>query len=431
MHNRISYGVGIFALLFSTTSLAVSDLEIAQLGNNIDRVWVFVASAMVFLMQGGFLLFEIGMCRSQHAPHIALKNILDWTVVSLTFFLIGFAIMFGHSENGIWGSDLYLLSGLHAGDAHKLGGIFFIFQLAFAGTAVTIISGVILERATIVTYLAIAFFTSAIIYPVIGHWIWGNLFFPENEPWLEKLGFMDFAGATVVHSTGAWVGLIAAIFIGKRTGRYTDDSTSTTINPFKKSNVAFSCLGIIVLWFGWWGFNAGSLLELNEKVGEIILNTNVVGASAGIAAFLHCFYLQDKENLLEKLLGGILGGLVASTACCDVITPVGAMLVGVTAGLVHNYSYDFITKTLKIDDAIGAIPVHGFCGVWGTLCVAIFGRTEALNLPRMEQFLVQGLGVLVCFLWCIATGWLLFFLLKRFVKIRLTDEEQATGIHIE
>jgi len=421
----------LLALVAMPASAQDGPVTIMQLSESIaaqalavDRLWIVIAGAMVFLMQAGFLCFEVGVCREKNATAMAIKNLIDWIVLSLAFFLVGFAIMFGSSSTGFFGTDFFLLDEL---PSDGLGGIFFMFQLAFAGTALTIVSGTMSERTAFIPYLLASVMMGALIYPVFGHWAWGNLFVESNEPWLASMGFMDFAGSTVVHSVGAWVGLVGAVLVGRRLGRYDENGKMV---PFKPHSMALAGLGVVILWFGWWGFNGGSTLSMDDTVGPIILNTNLSAAAAGMTAFFHCFFFQNKEGLTEKMMGGVLGGLVAITACCNVVTPMGAVCVGLSAGVIHNLGFKFLIEKLKIDDPVGAIPVHGVCGVWGTLCVAIFGQAELLALPRFEQLGVQVVGIVTCFVWSISIAIPMFMILKKVVGLRVSPDVEQQGIDI-
>ena len=349
-------------------------------------------------------------------------------MISLVFFLVGFGIMFGQSDNGFFGTGLLLLDGVDQNEEAPLGFIFFMFQLAFVATAATIVSGAMSERTGLVSYLVGSFVIGLIIYPVYGFWAWGNLFYGDNKPWLAEMGFMDFAGSTVVHSVGGWIALVGCLFIGPRLGRYDAEGN---VRPMESFSIAWSALGVFILWFGWWGFNGGSTLTLDSTVGPILANTNIAAAAAGLSAFVHCFVFQNRNGMYEKFMGGILGGLVAITACCNVVTPLGALIVGASAGVIHNLSFDFMQKVLKVDDPVGAIPVHLVCGIWGTLCVALFGQQEMLGLPRWEQLGVQAVGIGACAVWTCTTAYIMFKLLKTFVGLRVSPQEEKDGIQIE
>ncbi|MCS7005086.1 MAG: ammonium transporter [Cytophagales bacterium] len=393
---------------------------------NLNRLWVTIAAAMVFFMQAGFKALEVGLARPMHTTAIGLKNVVDWLIVSLVFFSVGFGSMFGHSASGFIGTDLFFLNGIE--DGNKLGTVFFLFQLAFAGTSVTIVSGAMAERTGFIAYVTLSLFVALLIYPVIGHWCWGNLFFENNPAWLADMGFIDFAGSTVVHSVGAWTALVGVWVVGPRIGRY---NAKGTLQPMGGSNLAYSVLGVFILWFGWWGFNGGSLLEINDKVGEVILNTNIAASVSGITSFYHSYLFQKSRDIYEKLLGGIVGGLVAITACCHLVTPLSSLVIGLGAGIIHNLSFDLIIKKLRLDDPVGAIPVHGFCGVWGTLCVGFFG--EASRFPegwdRVSQIGIQALGIVVTFVFVITVSYIIMMILKSTVGLRISPMEEKTGMY--
>ncbi len=393
----------------------------------VDHLWVLVSAALVFFMQAGFKAYEVGMVRIEHRNAVGIKNIIDWIAGSLIFYFIGFGLMFGKSYHGLFGTDLFFGSNIEGNpDGSNLGMIFFLFQVAFAGTALTIVSGAMSERTGFIPYMTASVITALVIYPIFGHWVWGNLFYADNTAWLADLGFIDFAGSTVVHSIGAWVALVGVWIVGPRLGRFDSEGKPVKMKAY---NYSYSVLGLIILWMGWWGFNGGSELALDSAVGTIILNTNIAGAAAGLVAFFHSYIFQDKSELYEKLLGGVVGGLVAITACCANVTPLGALGVGVTAGLVHNFAFDFLLNKLKLDDPVGAIPVHGFCGVWGTLCVAIFGVLDP-ETSRLYQFGIQLLGVVVAFVFTTTTAYIMFSILKKTVGLRVPPQEEKTGIII-
>lgn len=400
----------------------------SDLAVSVDALWVLVAASFVFLMQAGFLAFEVGCVRPKSATSVAMKNIIDWVMITLVFFLFGFGLMFGHSEAGLIGTDLFALVGLDAPDGLPLKSIFFIFQLAFAATAATIVSGAMSERTGFVAYLCISLCIGTVIYPVLGHWVWGNLYFGSNEPWLAAIGFRDFAGSTVVHSVGGWIALVGIWFIGPRMGRYDEHGV---IKPMESKSVTWSAFGCFILWFGWWGFNGGSTLSLNDQVGGIIINTNLAAAAGGLSAFVHSYFFQERRDVYGKLLGGVLGGLVAITAGCDVVTPLGALAIGVIAGVVHNYAFDLLKYRLRLDDPVGAVPVHLACGIFGTLAVAIFGQQELLGMPRMQQLGVQLVGIGAAFAWTATTAFLMFKFLKGVIGLRVSPREEMDGIQIE
>lgn len=395
--------------------------------NYLDLLWVIIAAALVFLMQAGFKCLEVGLVRQHHITAVAMKNVIDWVISSLVFYAIGFGFMFGISNSGLIGTSLFFSPSFDVPGGSALGAGFFMFQLAFAGTAVTIVSGAMSERTGFIPYLVASLIISMVIYPVFGHWAWGNLFFENNSAWLADLGFIDFAGSTVVHSVGAWTSLVGLYFLGARIGRYDE---SGNIRPFPSYNLPYAVLGVFLLWVGWWGFNGGSTLAFNETVGKIILNTNLAGAAGGLIAYFHCMIFQKKADVYEKLLGGVLGGLVAITASPHIQTPLTSILIGGLAGVVHNYAYDIVLKKWRIDDAVGAIPVHGFCGAFGTLAVALFAPADTLPNDRLTQFGIQSVGVVAAFAWTTGIAFTMFYILKKTVGLRVSPSEEREGISL-
>ena len=410
--------------LFASDASELAGQQLVVSKASVDKLYILICAGMVFIMQAGFKCFEVGVVRSKNSTATGMKNIIDWVVCSLIFFFLGFGFMFGDSAHGLIGTNLFFLKNL---PESGLGSVFFMYQLAFAGTALTIVSGAMSERTGFIPYLCGSFFIALFIYPLFGHWAWGSLFLEDNKPWLASLGFVDFAGSTVVHSIGAWVALVGVWFVGPRLGRYDADGN---LRQFESHSYAYSILGVMLLWFGWWGFNGGSVLALNDSVGPIIVNTNLAAAASGLTAFFHCLFFQKRDNINDKLLGGVLGGLVAITACCSVVNHLGAVLVGMLAGVVHNLSYDLLAKTLKLDDPVGAIPVHGFCGAFGTISVALFGQDELLPNPRMTQLGVQALGVLVAFVWASLSALIMYKVLQVVVGMRVSPAEEQAGLDI-
>lgn len=394
----------------------------------LDTLWVLIAAALVFFMQAGFLCFEVGSVRPKNAWVTAAKNVADWTVISICYFFVGFGLQYGTSVGGVIGSSLFAGVGLDDPSGNHLSWTFFLFQLAFSGTAATIVSGAMAERVNFKAYLFMMVIMGLIIYPIWGHWVWGNGFYSNNKPWLQSLGFIDFAGSSAVHMVGGFSSLIGISVLGPRMGRYSRDGQLKRMDTY---GLSWSALGTMILWFGWWGFNGGSTLAMNKDVGIIIFNTNISAAVAGLVAFVHCSALQGRRDIDAKFLGGILGGLVAITACCHVVTPLGAVLVGASAGVIHNLSYDLVVRRWRLDDVVGAVPVHGFCGMWGVFCVALFGVESKLPNPRTEQMLVQMLGILACAAW--ASG--ISFVALRFVKsvfgVRVSAMHEINGLTLE
>lgn len=413
-------------LLFSLPSfggVSLSDQVEAEVSLNINDLWVLVAAALVFFMQAGFKVLETGLVKKEHRAGIGAKNLLDWVAGSIAFFLVGYGIMFGSSDSGFFGSGYLFGEGLDTGKEL----IFFLFQLAFAGTALTIVSGAMSGRTAVIPYFIASLMTATVIYPIFGYWAWGNLADPSNMPWLASLGFMDFAGSTVVHSTGAWIAVMGIYMVGPRIGRY---DALKRIQPMKSSDYSYSILGVMILWLGWWGFNGGSTLAFNDDVVKIILNTNLAGAAACFAAFFHAYFFQQKKDVIEKIAGGSLTGLVAITACCNVVSPISSLMIGFLAGIIHNYFYVLIAEKWHLDDPVGAIAVHGFGGVFGTLSVAIFGDAELLANDRWTQLAVQSIGILVCFTFTSSIALGMFYLIKKTIGLRVSPLQERYGSFI-
>lgn len=424
--------------------------------NYLDRFWVLIAGVLVFFMQAGFKTFEAGMVRKAHDDNVAIKNILDWLIISLVYYLVGFGFMFGDSFHGLFGTNLFgptsdtLENVRNTLESQYLGLEFFIYQLAFAATAATIVSGAMSERIALIPYITLSFFIGTIIYPVFGHWAWGGTFYQNDQGWLYALGFRDFAGSTVVHSIGAWIALAGIIEIGPRIGRYDKDGNLNS-KDFIPANLGYSTLGVLILWFGWWGFNGGSQLKYDDTIPTIIVNTIISGSAAGITAFFHALAKsRDKYEIFPKLLGGILGGLVAITACCNSVSPYEALFIGVAAGFIHNYSFDFLMLKLKLDDPVGAIAVHGFCGVWGTMCVGFFGQLDSdffiqnnslffsehsmLGFLenahiRIQQSIVQLIGVITAFFFTFSLSLSFFKLIRKVpgIGLRVLPSDEKRG----
>lgn len=388
----------------------------------IDHLWVLTCSCFVFFMQAGFICYEVGFIQSKNVISVAIENIMTFVTATLAFCLIGFAVMFGQSFHGFIGMSHVLLLNLNqTGDY-----VFVFFQLMFAGTAVTIFSGSMSERTRLKPLIFSALVTGALIYPLYGHWVWGGLY--HSQPtFLSKLGFIDFAGATVVHATAGWVALAGVLTVGPRKGRFEKDKRDETPS---RSNIPFAALGTFILWFSWFGFNGGSLLKYSDQVGLILLNTNLA-ASAGVfgALLVTHWFIQDHSHM-EAIFSGALGGLVGITGCSNILTPQQAVVLGFLTGAIVAFGGRLLEK-LEIDDAVGAIPIHAFGGVSGTLLGCLLASPSFLHYPtRLQQFGVQVFGVLVNFGWAFGIGLIMFYLIKRTIGLRVTGEEEEKGLNI-
>ena len=389
-----------------------------------DQLWVLFSSALVLFMQAGFLCVESGLTRTKNSINVAIKNVTDFGVATVVFWLVGFGLMFGQSLSGVVGTSGFFTVFNGAGGWVST---FFIFQLMFCGTASTIVSGAVAERMSFTAYLVSTTIISLIIYPIAGHWAWGGALPDTGKGALATKGFVDFAGSTVVHSVGGWVALAALLHIGARVGRFSDDGSAQKMNP---SNLPLAMLGGIILWFGWIGFNGGSTLALNEQVGPVIAKTLLAGA-VGLLAALFAGWLHDGYPEATQPLNGSLAGLVAITAGCNYVNEWQAALIGLVGGLLVLPAEKFLEK-LQIDDAVGAIPVHLVSGIWGTLAVGIFGSAEKLGtgLGRLEQVGVQALGAACIGAYAFSVAYLLLWLMNRMHPLRVSPEDEKTGLNI-
>ena len=397
---------------------------LSELAHRLDVAWVLVAAALVLMMQVGFLLLEAGMVRSRNSINVAQKNVLDFVFGVVVFAAVGFMFAFGSSgflPVGLDG-DLFFLSKLDSWQA-----TFFVFQVMFCGTAATIVSGAVAERMGLTAYVIGTVALSAVIYPVFAHWAWGGALGPNQGAWLANLGFVDFAGSSVVHATGGWISLAACLVIGPRIGRFDEYGRPVRIAGH---NPVLSMAGGMLLFFGWIGFNGGSTLAVSPNVGQIILNTVLAGAVGTCAGYV-IGYWQDRVVLPEKTLCGMLGGLVAVTAGCHLLDGASAALIGLVGAAVSLWGNHLLETRFRVDDAVGAVGVHAFAGVAGTLGLALLAPAELLPAGgKLAQLQVQALGVVVNFLWCFGLGFVFFYGLNRIMKIRVSPEAEDVGLNV-
>ncbi len=332
----------------------------------LDTLWTMLAAMLVMFMQAGFFLVETGFTRAKNACNVAMKGVMDFCFASLAFWMVGFAIMFGVG-NTLWGSSGFFL---HDPDGNTFSSLSwtivpleckFFFQLVFCGTAATIVAGAIAERCQFSAYIIYSILVSALIYPISGHWIWGN-------GWLAQKGMLDFAGSTVVHSVGGWLALTGAVMLGPRIGKYNKDGSS---NAIPGHSIPLAVLGVFILWLGWFGFNPGSTMAAIPSITHIAATTNMAAAAGGVAAMFTSWKLFRKPDV-SMTVNGILAGLVAITAPCAFVSVASAFWIGLVAGVLVVLSIVFIDKVLRIDDPVGAVSVHAMNGVWGTLAVGLF-----------------------------------------------------------
>jgi ammonium transporter, Amt family len=381
-----------------------------------DYLWTLIAAALVFFMQAGFALVEAGFTRAKNAINIMMKNLMDFSIGTLSFWAIGFGLMFGASSTGWFGTSGFFLSDFSiGGDPWVLA--FWMFQVVFAATAATIVSGAMAERTKFSGYLIYSAIISAVIYPIFGSWAWGGLY--NGGGWLENLGFIDFAGSTVVHSVGGWAALAGTLVLGPRLGKYTKDGR---IKPILGHNMPLAALGVFILWLGWFGFNPGSTTSANKDIAMIFVNTNL-SAAAGAVLALAASWVKFGKPEIGMSLNGALAGLVAITSPCATVTPASAVVIGAAAGVIVVLSVLFFEK-IRVDDPVGAISVHGVCGAWGTLAAGIFN----IGGTSMTIIGVQLLGIVACFLWVFPTAFVMFRIISATAGLRVSPEEELEGL---
>ncbi len=389
----------------------------------IDTLLIVVAAAMVFFMKAGFAMLEAGFTRAKSAINVLMKNLMDVSVGMIGYYLIGFTFMFGAGTYiGTGGFGIESIDD-PTGGAYSLYALFF-FQAAFATTAATIVSGAIAERAKFMAYVLISIALTVLIYPVVGHWVWGRGF-------LADMGFTDFAGSTVVHAVGGWAALVAAIMIGPRLGRF--DKKIQNGN-FAGHNIPIAALGTLILWFGWYGFNGGSNLgistpEAADAVGLIVMNTTLAAAAGAITTALLSTFLLGRP-VAGIMLNGALGGLVGITAGCNIVSPESAIIMGVLGGITVYFATELLEK-FQVDDVVGAFPVHGAAGITGTLSVGLFAKDSGLFTGGgAELLMTQLMGVIIVVAWTVVTSILFFGLFKMTIGIRVSEEEEIAGIDV-
>ncbi|MFK7762161.1 MAG: ammonium transporter [Roseobacter sp.] len=409
-----------------------ADTEKFALQSNLDHVWTMTAAGLVFMMQAGFLLLEAGHVRSKNSVNVAQKNLMDFVLSTLAFGSVGFALMFGASQGGWVGFDS---SALFFGATEDWSMTFFVFQLVFCGTAATIVSGAVAERMSMVGYVSCTLILATLIYPLVGHWAWGGLLNGDENPFLAAMGFMDFAGSTVVHSTGAWVALAAIIVIGPRLGKFDDDGRPRVLHGHSP---VLSTLGCVILWVGWIGFNGGSTTAGTSDFAQIVMNTMIAGAAGGFAQMI-AGRLASGYSRPEFSINGSLGGLVGITAGCDAVTAQAALVIGLTAGLVAWGFALALEHWAKLDDPLGAVSVHGAAGAWGTILTGLFAKEEYLLADsRMEQVAVQATGVAVTFVWAFGVAFVLLKVIAAVVpanpdgtrRLRVSEEDERIGLNV-
>jgi Amt family ammonium transporter len=388
-----------------------------------DIKWLLACSALVFLMQPGFMCLESGLTRSKNSINVAIKNLADFAISVALFWTFSYGLMFGADWWGWWGGSHFFVN---VDDQPQLAA-FFLFQAMFCSTATTIVSGAVAERLKFSAYVAIASVVSGLIYPFFGHWAWNGMDRGSFQGWLGQLGFVDFAGSSVVHSVGAWVSLAALLVIGPRLGRFPKKGQPRKIGG---SNLPMSVLGVMLLWIGWLGFNGGSTLALNNQVPSILVHTIMAGVAGLIAAGVVCWWRRKRPEV-EVLMNGAIAGLVSITASCHAVNTPSAVIIGAVGAIVMLVTSHWL-EYFRIDDAVDAIAVHGGAGIWGTLAVALFGQIDLLNtgLNRLQQIGVQLLGITVCLIWSFGACWLLFRLINRLHPLRVSATAEDMGLNV-
>lgn len=389
----------------------------------VDILWLLVCSGLAFLMQPGFMCLESGLTRSKNSINVAVKNFADFGISASLFWAFGYALMFGASRSGWFGSSHFLI-GI---DNDATLAAFFLFQTMFCGTATTIVSGAVAERVKFQAYLLIACLTSGVIYPLFGHWAW-NLAAPGvRDGWLGKLGFIDFAGSTVVHSVGGWISLATLLIVGARTGRFPPDGEPQKIHG---SNLPLSVLGTMLLWMGWLGFNGGCTLQVNDRIAPIVVHT-LLAAVAGMMTAMTIGWQKNQLPEVELLLNGSLAGLVSITASCNFVNTSSAIVIGAIGGGVM-VALKTLLEHFQIDDAVDAVPVHLGGGIWGTVALALFASPETLGtgLSSSSQLAVQLLGIAVCGVWAFGLSYPALWLLNRYSSLRVSPEEEQIGLNV-
>lgn len=397
---------GTLMLLVSSPAWAGEGITPTSNAAAIDTIWTLLAAFLVFFMHAGFTMVEIGFTRAKNAINIIMKNILTVSIGAVTFFIVGFGIMFGESAGGLVGVPIEA---------------FWIFQAVFAATAATIVSGAVAERIKFSAYLLFTIVITAIIYPLVGHWIW-------SDGWLARMGFVDFAGSTVVHSTGGWAALVVAYYLGPRLGKYSADGR---IHPIHGHSMPLGAIGVLILWFGWFGFNAGSTVSGTDVAIANIAVVTLLGGAAGVLSVTGFTWWKYGKPEPSMVLNGALAGLVGITAGANSISPAGGIVIGACAGIIMVIAVETFDKILKIDDPVGAISVHGVTGAFGTMAVGLFAVDGGLFYGGGTAMLVTQLtGIVAVFAFVTFTSTVTIKIIKRVVGLRVSGTEEEGGLDL-
>ena len=415
----IAFFLLVFGLIPTGMAIAQEGPTVESVAAGLDYVWVIVAAVLVFMMQAGFALLEAGSTRSRNTGSVFMKNLMDFCMCGLAFWAFGFAIMFG-TGNQFFGTEGFFLAGEY-GDTDTA--LFWFFQMVFAATAATIVSGAMAERTRLDAYMAYSFLISAIIYPVYGHWVWGG-------GWLAELGAWDFAGSGVVHAVGGIAAFVGARMVGPRKGKYASDGTPRSIPGH---NMGYVALGTIILFFGWFGFNPGSTLSGSDpQIAVIAVNTFLAGIAGGLVAYYIQLARTGKADIAVTC-SGIIAGLVGITAPCAFVDNWAALVIGGVAGGLVIYGAAFLEKRLGVDDPVWAIACHGICGLWGLLALGIFANGEYLEVAGLiaggtDTFVAQLVSMVAVVAWTGVASFVIFGFIKSTIGLRVSDQDEEAGL---
>jgi Amt family ammonium transporter len=436
LSRRLVAILAIFTIMHTSLSAQESEAVAYLPQGAADILWLVIGGLLVFFMQAGFAMVECGLTRAKNASNIMMKNLMDFSLGALVYWALGYALMYGESGSSFlgWDSSLLFMNSATMGSDGATSAAWF-FQVVFAATAATIVSGAMAERTKFIAYCFYSLIISALLYPTTGHWIW------SGDGWLAAMGMRDFAGSTVVHSVGAWAALAGAILIGPRKGKFGKDGK---VNAIPGHNMPLAALGVFILWFGWYGFNPGSTLAVVDGIAHVAVTTTLGAAAAAVAA-MFTTWIWFKKPDLSMSLNGALAGLVGITAPCASVSTGSAVIIGLVAGVLVVVSCYVLEHVFKIDDPVGAISVHGVCGAWGTLSVGLFG-SSAIDVMYWDsescikdglfmgggfsQLAVQAIGVVSVFAFTFVCAFVLFYILKMTIGLRVDEEEEAKGLDI-
>ncbi len=422
---KLKYSWPLLLAALSSPSLSMA-AEGADKYSAADTTWVLLGAILVFFMQPGFAMVETGLTRAKNAGNIVMKNFMDFSLGTIVFWFVGFGLMFGEDIGGIIGAPDFFVKNYDTGDAGYPPLVFLFFQTVFCATAATIVSGAMAERTKFSAYCAYSVLISLVIYPISGHWIWGG-------GWLAEMGFHDFAGSTCVHMVGGVCALVGAWILGPRIGKYNKDGSA---NAIQGHSITLACLGMFILWMGWFGFNGGSSVSMTGddtilSVASIMVTTNMAAAVGAVAAMALTWVKYGKPDV-SMTLNGALAGLVAITAGTDVVSVPGAFAIGLIAGLAIVYAIEFIDQKLKIDDPVGAIAAHGVCGALGTILTGVFAVEDGLLYTGNADFLlIQIIGVVSVAAYVFIVMNIVFRAINATIGLRVTPEEEINGLDFE